>query len=99
MFLLVKAAPFVDFYGIGRIPGREAIKVPIRGSATIFFGEFLRNVGKDIFVGPRYQRRNISAGIDGIRPPGGFEIPEIDLKTVSSSLGFHVQRDKRDSSF
>jgi hypothetical protein len=97
--LLVKGRVNVDFYGIGRIPGREAIKVPIRGGGTVFFGEFMRNVWRDIFVGGRYQRRNIYAGIDGIRPPGGFEIPEIDLKTVSASIGFHVQRDKRDSTF
>ncbi len=98
-FLLAKGRVNVDFYGIGRIPGRDAVKVPINGGGTVFFGEFLRNVGKDIFVGARYQRRNLYATIDGIPPVGGFEIPEIDLKTVSSSLGLHVQRDKRDSTF
>ena len=98
-FLLAKGRVFADFYGIGRIPGREAVKVPLSGGATVFFGEFMRNVWKDVFVGGRYQRRNIYTTIDGIPPVGGFEIPEIDLKTVSSSLGFHVQRDKRDNSF
>jgi hypothetical protein len=98
-FLLAKGRVNVDFFGIGRIPGRDAVKVPIHGGGTVFFGEFLRNVGKDIFVGGRFQRRNLFAAIDGIPPVGGFVIPEIDLKTVSASIGFHVQRDKRDSSF
>jgi hypothetical protein len=56
-FVIAKGRVDVDFFGIGRIPGKEAIKVPIRGGGTVFFGEFLRNVWKDIFVGPRYQHR------------------------------------------
>jgi hypothetical protein len=98
-FLLAKGRVNVDFYGIGRIPGRDTIKVPIHGAGTVFFGELLRNVWKDIFVGGRYQRRNLSANLEGIQPPGGFVIPAIDLKTVSAAIGFHVQRDKRDSTF
>lgn len=97
-FLFAKGRVFLDFYGIGRIPGRDPIAVPLRGSATIFFGEFMRNVGKSIFVGPRYQRRDITVGVE-FPVIGGFEVPDIDLKTVSASLGFHVQRDKRDNSF
>jgi hypothetical protein len=57
-FLIAKGQVNFDFYGIGRIPGRDAIKVPLSGSGTVFFGEFLRNVGKDIFVGPRFQHRS-----------------------------------------
>ena len=45
-FVIAKGRVDVDFYGIGRIPGKEAIKVPIRGGGTVFFGEFLRNVWK-----------------------------------------------------
>jgi outer membrane protein assembly factor BamA len=66
---------------------------------TIFFGEFLRNVGHDIFIGPRYQRRNLYVRLDGPQTPGGFEIPPIDIQSVSAALGIHVQRDKRDSTF
>lgn len=98
-FVLAKGRVDVDFHGIGRIPGREAIKVPIRGGGTVFFGEFLRNAWKDIFVGPRYQRRKIYTRLDGPQTPGGFEIPPIDLQATTVALGFHVQRDKRDSTF
>lgn len=98
-FALVKGRVNFDFFGIGRIPGREPISVPLKMGGTIFFGEFLRNVGKGIFIGPRFQRRNLYARLDGIQTPGGFEIPLTDIQAVSAALGFHVQRDKRDSTF
>ena len=89
----------LDFFGIGRIPGRDPISVPLSIHGKIFFGELLRNLGRNIFVGPRYQYRKLATGIDGPSPPGGFVIPEIDLKSNSAALGFHVQRDKRNSTF
>ena len=98
-FAFVKGRVNFDFFGIGRIPGRQAISVPLKVGGTIFFGEFMRNVGHDIFIGPRYQRRNLYARFDGPQTPGGFEIPPIDIQAVSAALGFHVQRDKRDSTF
>ena len=98
-FVVAKGRVDLAFYGIGRIPGRDPIKVPIRGGGTVFFGEFLRNVWKDIFVGPRYQRRKIYTRLDGAQTPGGFEIPPIDLQATTVALGFHIVRDKRDSTF
>lgn len=98
-FALVKGRVNFDFYGIGRIPGRDPINVPLKMGGTVFFGEFLRNVWKDVFVGPRYQRRQLYATLDGLQTPGGFEIPAIDLQSTTAALGFHVQRDKRDSGF
>jgi len=89
----------LDFYGVGRLPGRPAVAVPLSMGGKIIFGEFLRNVGGKVFIGPRYQYRRLSASIDGERQPGGFEIPAIDLKSTSASLGFHLQRDRRDSTF
>src|SRR6266850_976978 len=98
-FVLVNGRVNFDFFGIGRIPGKQPISVPLKMGGTIFFGEFLRNVWKDIFIGPRYQRRDLYARLDGLQTPGGFEIPAIDIQSTTSALGFHVQRDKRDSTF
>jgi hypothetical protein len=98
-FAGIKGRANLDFFGIGRIPGRSPIAVPLRMEGTIFFGELLRNVGRNIFIGPRYQFRKLSAGIDGPVPPGGFEVPQIDLKSNSAALGFHLQRDRRNSTF
>jgi Omp85 superfamily domain len=95
----IKGRANFDFFGIGRIPGRDPISVPLSLEGTIFFGEFLRNVGKGYFIGPRYQHRKLSASIDGPVPPGGFELPDIDIRSNSAALGFHLQRDRRDSTF
>ena len=89
----------LDFYGTGRRPDRPAVAVPLSMGGKIFFGEVMRNVGRNVFVGPRYQFRSLSASIDGERRPGGFEVPAIDLKSNSAALGFHLQRDRRDSTF
>jgi hypothetical protein len=89
----------LDFFGIGRIPGRAPISVPLSMDATIFFGEMMRKTKRNIFIGPRFQYRKIGAGIDGLAPPGGFEIPQIDIRSNSVALGLHVQRDLRDSTF
>jgi hypothetical protein len=64
-----------------------------------FFGEFLRNVGKNVFIGPRYQHRSLFARFGGERTLGSFEIPEIDIQATTVALGVHVQRDLRDSNF
>jgi outer membrane protein assembly factor BamA len=89
----------IEFFGIGRIPGREPISVDIKGRASFVFGEIMRNVWKDVFIGPRYQYRKISAEIGGIPTPGGFVIPTIDLSSVTTAIGFHIQRDKRNHNF
>ena len=98
-FAVIKGRANLDFYGIGRIPGRNPISVPLRMEGSIVFGELMRNVGRNIFIGPRYQYRKLSAGINGPVQPGGFEVPEIDLKSNSAALGFHLQRDRRNSTF
>lgn len=98
-FAVMKGRANLDFFGIGRIPGRDPISVPLRMEGSIFFGELMRNVGRNIFIGPRYQFRKLTAGIDGLVPPGGFEVPQIDLKSNSAALGFHLQRDRRNSTF
>jgi len=98
-FAVIKGRVNLDFSGVGRIPGRAPIEVPLRMNGTIFFGEGMKNIWKNIFVGPRYQYRRLAAGIDGVPRPGGFEVPAIDIKSNSAALGFHVQRDLRDSTF
>ena len=98
-FAVAKGRANLDFFGIGRIPGRSTVSVPLQMDGTIFFGEGMRNIGKNIFVGPRFQYRRLSANIDGPPLPGGFEVPQIDIKSTSAAFGIHVQRDRRDSTF
>jgi hypothetical protein len=88
-----------DFFGIGRIPGRDPLSARIEGKGTFVFVEGMRNFGANIFAGPRFQFRNLSFRAERARPPGAFDIPAIDIKSKSVALGFHVQRDTRDSTF
>jgi hypothetical protein len=98
-FVFVKGRANFDFYGIGHIPGRDPIIVPLKAGGTVFFAEFMRNIGHNIFIGPRFQRRNLYARLDGAQTPGGFEVPPIDAKSISAALGVHLHQDKRDNSF
>jgi len=98
-FAFGKGKANYDYFGIGRVPGREGISTEINQSGAFVFGEFMRNFGKKIFVGPRYQYRKLTAHLGGETTPGGFEIPVIDLVSTTAAIGFHVQRDLRDSTF
>jgi hypothetical protein len=98
-FAVMNGRANLDFFGIGRIPDRPPISVPLHISGTILFGEGMRNIGKSIFVGPRYQHRRLSSGLERTPPPGGFVVPPIDFNSTSAALGVHVQRDLRDSTF
>jgi len=98
-FAVAKGRVNYDFFGIGRVPSASGVSVRIKQSGTIFFGEFMRNFGKNIFVGPRFQYRKINATTDGIVPPGGFIIPAIDLRSTTTALGFRVLHDSTAGSF
>lgn len=98
-FAIGKGRAIYDFYGVGARPGQPAVSVELRQSGTVFFAEFMRNFGKNIFVGPRYQYREISTRLNNVPTPGGFEIPPIDFISTTSAIGFQVQRDLRDNSF
>src|SRR5688572_7455791 len=82
-----------EFFGIGQVPGELGSPVLIKQNGGFVFGEFMRNFGKNIFIGPRYQYRRLSARRDEDAPPGGFVIPDLDLKSTTAAIGFHVQRD------
>lgn len=98
-FAMAKGRVNLDFFGTGRVPGRSTVSVPLQMDGTIYFGEGMRNIGRKVFVGPRYQYRRLSASIDGPPRIGGFEIPAIDINSNSAAFGLHVQRDLRDSTF
>lgn len=88
-----------EFFGIGRRPGQPGVSVLIRQSGQFIFAEFMRNFGKQVFIGPRYQYRKLTARLGDRPTQGGFEIPAIDIESTTAAIGFHVQRDLRDSTF
>jgi hypothetical protein len=98
-FAFMKGRANYDFFGTDRFPNRPAVSIPLTINGTIFFGEVMRNVWRNIFVGPRYQYRQLRPRLNGEPRDGGFEIPTIDRTANSAALGFHVQRDLRNSTF
>ena len=88
-----------EYFGIGRIVGESGVSVLMKQNGGFVFGEFMRNFGKNVFIGPRYQYRRLSARLDERETQGGFEIPAIDVESTTTAIGFHVQRDQRDSVF
>jgi hypothetical protein len=98
-FAVAKGRVNYDFFGIGRIPGQPEISVLLHQGGVGFFGEFMRNTWKNIFVGPRFSYRNLFVRLGGEQTPGGFVIPDIDIKSKTVALGAHIQRDLRDSNF
>ena len=88
-----------DFFGIGRLPGEKDRSVEIEQDGRVFFAEFLVNLGKNVFVGPRYQNRKLTAAIRREPTEGGFEVPAIDLDSTTAGIGFKIKQDTRDSSF
>lgn len=98
-FAVGRGRAVYDFYGFGLRPGMPDISVELRQSGGVLFGEFMLNVGKNMFIGPRYQYRKLTVQLGGQQTPGGIEIPVIDLVSKTASIGFHVQRDLRDSTF
>ena len=99
-FAVGKGKVNYDYFGIGRLPSSTPNdSVRIRQSGTIFFGEFMRNLGKEVFVGPRYQYRRIESANDRMVPPGGFIVPDLDLHATTAAMGFRVLRDTTFGSF
>ncbi|HTH51198.1 MAG TPA: BamA/TamA family outer membrane protein [Pyrinomonadaceae bacterium] len=88
-----------EYFGIGRVPGQPAVSREIRQTGRFVFGEFMRNVWKDVFIGPRYQYRRLTANLGDSTTPGGFVIPPIDLVSTTAAIGFRVERDMRDNEF
>ena len=73
--------------------------MPIKQSGVFFFADFIRNIRKKLFIGPRSQYRKLTALVGGTTTPGGFVIPAIDAKSTTNAIGLHIERDLRDSSF
>ncbi len=98
-FAFAKGRANYDYYGIGLRPGAPEVSVNLDQSGAILFGEFMRNFGKNIFIGPRYQYRKLKVTVGDFTTPGGFEVPAIDLNSTTAAIGFKVERDLRDNSY
>ena len=94
-----KAQLHYDLYGIGNTAGDDGLSVPVKqGGKALFVEPLIRLRGK-LFLGPRYQWRNLDAQLKGGTLPAGININPVELKSTTSALGFHLQHDLRDNQF
>jgi hypothetical protein len=88
-----------DLYGVGNSAGNLGISVPIhQGGKALLLESLIRVTGK-VFIGPRFQWRKLDARLQGENAPPALSINPIELKSTTSSIGFHIQRDLRDNQF
>lgn len=88
-----------DLYGIGNSAGNLGLSVPIKQGGTALLLESLIRVKGKFYLGPRYQWRKLDAHFTAENLPPGFNIEPVQLKSTTSALGIHIQRDLRDSQF
>jgi hypothetical protein len=75
-----------NLYGGDFLPGLQGAKLPLKQDGRVFFGEGMRNVGHDLFIGPRLW---IGTSVVIIRQQNNEEKPppEIGLHTELVALG------------
>jgi len=88
-----------DLYGIGNSAGNVGLSVPIRQGGKALLLETLIRLKNKVFLGPRYQWRSLDAQVRGDNLPPAFNVDTTELKSTTSAIGFHLQRDLRDSQF
>jgi surface antigen Omp85-like protein len=85
-----------NIYGTGVAAN---LKLPLEQTGKAFFGEFLRNIGWKIFVGPRFVT---GRSFITIVPNSGSSVPippEVGLHSNLTSLGARLTRDTRPNHF
>jgi len=88
-----------DLYGVGFVNGNEGLKLPLVQTGQLFFIELLRNIGWNIFVGPRFITGNSLITLNptsGETPPVP---PDTGLQTNLRSVGVEALRDSRPNRF
>jgi hypothetical protein len=80
------------------LPGLQGAKLPLKQDGRVFFGEGMRNVGHDLFIGPRVWIGTSVVTIrqenDQVKPP-----PDIGLHDELVALGVIATRDTSKNRF
>ena len=102
-----------DFYGVGKVAGDRGLFLPINISGRGFGVQTLVRVGRNLYIGPRFQLRHLDAQIDfsALQPRGLPEVidrmrediaaavPRDLLSARTVAIGPHLQRDTRNDLF
>jgi len=102
-----------DFYGIGKVAGDRGLFLPINIGGKGFVTQALFRIAKNLYIGPRFQLRQLDAKLDlsALKPRGLPEeigrLPQDIVEAVTPDLlsartvaaGPHLQRDTRNDQF
>lgn len=102
-----------DFYGIGKLSGERGLFLPINISGKGFGAQTLARIAKALYLGPRFQFRQLNAQIDfsALKPrdlPQETDklpqdiveaVPRDLLNARTVAIGPHLQRDTRNDQF
>ena len=103
-----------DLYGVGKLAGDRGLFLPINTKGAAFFTEALFQIKKGIYVGSRFQYRNLRLSIDRqnsdlpedveTNPPPGIEdiitaVRDNLFRQRTIALGPRFQWDTRDNTF
>jgi hypothetical protein len=101
-----------DIYGVGKWAGDRGLFLPLTVDGSAFVTEALFRIGKDLYIGPRFQYRNLTLAINQEE----VDIPDIDnppehlqeivdeiraslLHQQTVGVGPRIQLDTRDNTF
>jgi Omp85 superfamily domain len=98
--LYVRGNVNYDLYGIGTAAGNGTLKIPLDQTGQVYFGEALRRIPWQLFIGPRFLSGNSvvtvrSSSNETEAPPPA----DTGLHTTLRALGFRVVRDTRPNHF
>jgi hypothetical protein len=87
-----------NIYGPGIFTGTE-VKLPLVQTGQAFFGEVLRRLWWQFFLGPRFFNGNSEITLNTSNIGGEPIPPDLGIHTTLRSLGFHLKRDTRPNHF
>lgn len=88
-----------NFYGPGLAAENQGLKLPLMQDGALFYGEFLRRLKWNLFIGPRVLTGH---SVVTVRPGGNTSVtppPDVGLSTSLTSVGLMIIRDTRTDHF
>lgn len=92
-----------DLFGAGIASGNAGLSVPIRQGGNLGLGEFLVRIFGKVFVGPRYNYRDLTANLNlnggTATLPEGLNPDDFGSQFITHGPGFKLLQDSRNSQF
>ena len=88
-----------NLYGIGIPAGNANLKIPLDQTGQLYFGEALRRIPWQFFIGPRFWSGDSVVTVRPTNQETSVPPPDLGLDTTLRALGFRIVRDTRPDHF